>query len=76
MTPKEAIARRLYDHWRFSSNSFEAARQPDFDDAADNLRRVFEGQAAALSPVVTAISNASYEIGYDDGLREAEKGPA
>lgn len=73
MTPKEAIARRLYDHWR--SSNFEAARQPEFKDAADNLRRVFEGQADSLSAIVHSISAASYENGYEDGRHDANRGP-
>jgi hypothetical protein len=70
----ESMARRLYDHWR--SSSFEAARQPEFDDAADNLRRVFEDQAEALFSVVHNFGVVSYALGYDDGGRDAGRGPA
>jgi hypothetical protein len=70
----EDMARRLYDHWR--SSSFEAARQPAFEDAADNLRRVFEGQAEALFSVVHNFGITAYHMGYDDGRHNAVRGPA
>ena len=40
------MAEVLYGHWR--SHSYELARQPEFKDAAPNLRATFEAQEAAL----------------------------
>jgi hypothetical protein len=46
-----ALAEALYDHWR---SSYELKRHPAYVYAAPNLKRIFDDQAAALEPIVTA----------------------
>jgi len=43
---KEKIAKALYNHWKRSDS--ELNREPEFEDAASNIRRVFEGKADAV----------------------------
>lgn len=41
------VAEALYNHWK--SSSYELKRQPVFDEADINLRRVFLSQAEAVT---------------------------
>lgn len=40
------IAKALYTHW--ASSSYEVKRQASWEDAPENLRQVFIGQAIAV----------------------------
>lgn len=43
---KEKIAKALYNHWKRSDTELDP--EPEFEDAAPIMRRVFEGKADAV----------------------------